>query len=193
MLEFKELSPFFKALINYIGNGYTYYQVSYIPQKKAHKKAHILAKLSKKYNTQLTKWQRQYRKRKGLANYQVFNLKSVVVVLKTPGEDETGENWQKFPILPVNFGVLELEIIKDERDKITVKISKNLLKEIKANIREAFKKRDGRKFHYEMKKLYNLHKSLKYRGIMLQISDILREIQELKKKHTIKWEVPKFF
>lgn len=198
MLVFNDLKSFMRSLMRYIGNGYTECQISLIKEKK--REEHLLkkidAKLSKKYLSTLSQGQRQYRKRKGLCNYIVLRYRTFVyVVLKTSkGEDTLKERWSSIYNNPIKVGeVLELVIFKDERNKNTVKINKKLFKEIRASIRLAIEKRDGRRFHMELKKLHNLSKILSYRGLNMQISSLLKDIKEWQKKHGTKWEVPTFF
>lgn len=199
MLVFNDLRAFIRSLMRYIGNGYTECQVSLIKQKK--RVEYLLkqtdAKLSKKYLSTLTQGQRQYRKRKGLCNYIVLRYKTFLyVILKTKkGEDTLQEKWENIYNKPLILGdVLELVIYKDERGKNTVKISKKLFREeIRASIRLAVEKRDGRRFHAELKKLYNLSRVLPYRGLNMQLSTLLKDIKKWQKEHGTKWEVPKFF
>lgn len=195
MLIFDDLDAFFRSLMRYIGNGYTDAQISVIPHKKVHKIKHIDVKLRERYKSDLTSGKRQYRRKKGLANYAVLRFRDkLYIVLKSPGKDELDERWKSIYKTPLQLGdILRLEIIKDERGKNTVKIEKNLLKEIRSSIFLAIEKRDGRRFHNELNKLYNLHKVLKYRGIAMQLSSLLRDIKIAQKKHGTSWNVPTFF
>jgi len=198
MLVFNDLRAFIRSLMRYIGNGYTECQISAIKQKK--RVDHLLkqtdAKLSKKYLSTLSQGQRQYRKRKGLCNYIVLRYKNLLyVVLKTnKGEDELRERWENIYNKPLPLGnILELVIYKDERGKNTVKISKKLFREIRASIHLTIEKRNGRRFHAELKKIYNLSRTLPYRGLNIQLSNLLKDIKKWQKKHGTKWEVPEFF
>lgn len=195
MLIFDDLDAFFRSLMRYIGNGYTDAQISVIPHKKVHKIKHIDVKLRERYKSDLTSGKRQYRRKKGLANYAVLRFRDkLYIVLKSPGKDELDERWKSIYKTPLQLGdILRLEVIRDERGKNTVKIEKNLLKEIRSSIFLAIEKRDGRRFHSELNKLYNLHKVLKYRGIAMQLSSLLRDIKIAQKKHGTSWSVPTFF
>lgn len=195
MLVFEDLQPFFRSILRYIGNGYTQCQLSYIPPKKKHKLLNIDTKLKNIYKSNLSQGKRQYRRKKGLCNYTVLRYRDLFyLILKSPGKDELQEKWQSIYKLPLKVGtILTLEVIKDERNKNTIKIEKELLKEIKANIAISIEKRQGNKLHTELNKLYNLHKTLRYRGISIQISNILKEIKKLQKIHGTKYSVPKFF
>jgi len=199
MLVFNDLKAFMRSLIRYVGNGYTECQISPIKRKKRKLPLLMLkqidAKLSKKYLSTLSKGQRQYRKRKGFCNYMVLRYKTFLyVVLKTKGKDVLEERWENIHNKPLPLGdVLELVLYKDERGKNTVKISKMLFREIRASIRFAIEKKDGRRFHAELKKLHNLSKTLPYRGLNMQLSSLLRDISKWQKEHGTKFQVPKFF
>ena len=197
MLVFKDLTPFFRALFRYIGNGYTDCQVSFIKQNK--RQEYFLKrtdnKLTKKYLTNLTQGQRQYRRKKGLCNYQVFRYRDLLyIVLKSPGIEELGEKWTCIYKQNLKLGeVLEVQIYIDERNKNTIKLTKNLLKDIKSKICLSIEKRKGYEFHSHLKKLNNLAKVLPYRGLNMQLSGLLRDINKWQKQHGTKWNVPKFF
>jgi len=198
MLVFNDLRAFIRSLMRYIGNGYIECQISPIKQKK--RVEYLLkqtdAKLSKKYLSTLTQGQRQYRKRKGLCNYIVLRYKTFLyVILKTKkGKDTLQEKWENIYNKPLILGdVLELVVYKDERGKNTVKISKKLFREIRASILSSIEKRNGKRFHIELKKIHNLSRTLPYRGLNIQLSNLLKDIKKWQKKHGTKWEVPEFF
>ena len=194
MLIFNDLKPFFRAVMRYVGNGYTKCQISTIPEKKKHKIPQIDAKMKRRYMSDLSQGKRQYRRKQGLANYAVLRYRDMYLVLKSPGRDETGEKWNSIYRTPLLLGkILKLEIYKDEREKNTVKLEKELLKEIKSSIMLSIEKRAGARFHAEIRKLWSLSRTIPYRGLNRQISTLLKEIQEAQKKHGTKWTVPKFF
>ena len=194
MLIFNDLKLFFRAVMRYVGNGYSKCQISTIPEKKKHKIAQIDTKMNHRYLSDLSQGKRQYRRKQGLANYAVLRYRDMYLVLKSPGKDETGEKWHSIYRTPLILGkILKLEIYKDERRKNTVKIEKELLKDIKASIMLSIEKRAGAKFHAEMGKLYNLSRTIPYRGLNMQISTLLKEVKEAQKKHGTHFTVPKFF
>jgi hypothetical protein len=120
----------------------------------------------------------------------------MVLILRTPGTDELNERWHIFPKKKIELSLksgLCLEVIRDERGKISVKMCKQLLREFRVLFREAYHKRDGRLYYATIKRLHNLHKVVRYRALQLQVSDLLKEIQYLRKKHGRRWSVPEFF
>jgi len=194
MQEYTELKLLLKQIMRLVGNGYKYISISKIPEKKRHKKANIIDKLTKKYNLYLTTWQRQYRRRKGVANFRGLLYKNTIIILKTEGEAEVKDNSFKSVLnTPINFNYLSLILYCDERKKLTYRLNKEQIKDIKARIDIFLRSRKGREFHVEITKLYNLHKVANYRGIMLQLSNILDYIKKLQKKYNTNYQIPKFF
>jgi len=191
------IKDFCRTFLRYIGNGYTKMQISYIPEKKRYKANIISNKLKNKYETDLSSGKRQYRKKKGKCNYIGIQYQDkFFVILKTNGEDDSRnkEKWINVYRKPIKLGnFLEIELIKDERGLNTFKLRKEVLKNIKTNIFLAIEKRNGTSFHKEIRKIYNLHRVLKYRGFYMQLSHILKEIKEEQKKHGTKFNLPRFF
>jgi len=194
MQEYQELRLLLKQIIRLVGNGYKYISISKIPENKKAKIGKIKEKLTKKYNLNLTTWQRQYRKRKGKANYKGLLYKNTIIILKTEGETEIKDNSFKSVLnTPISFNYLSLILYKDERGKLTYRLNKELIKTIKANIDLALKNKKGRNFHNEVKKLYNLHKVMPYRGFMLQLKTILEFIKKKQKYYNTNYTTPTFF
>jgi len=195
MLVFQELKPFFQQIMRYVGNGYTECQISTIPEKKRYKVPHIDAKLKKRYKSDLTQGQRQYRRKKGQCNYAVLRYRDFCyLVLKSKGKDETGEKWNSIYRTPIPVGShLVLELLKDERGRNTVKVEKKAWQDIRSAVLLSIEKRAGARFHGEIGKVYNLSKVLPYRGINLQISSLLKAVKQAQKEHGTKWTVPVFF
>jgi len=195
MLVFNSLKPFTRNLINYIGNGYIYCQVVKIPEKKTKKIKSIDKKITTKYLTDLSSGKRQYRKKKGLCNYKSLRFGNTIIILKTAkGEDAyKKEKWSEILGHQITFRKLSIVVFKDERDKITVRIHKSYLKEIMGLLELSISKKNQQEFNKAITFLYNLHKTLRYRGIQIQISQILKQIKSLQKSHGTKFQVPKFF
>ncbi len=193
MLIFTDINNFTKQIMRYAGNGYKYIQVSTIPQNKIYKLHKIEEKIDKKYNTNLTTYQRQYKRRKGQANFVSLRYKTTIIILKTEGETDIEDNFNSLLGSVLTFEYLKLVLFRDERGKMTYKLDKDILKDIKTKLSLSIKNRQGRVFHSELSKLKTLGKVLPYRGINLQISSILKMIKEKQKEHGTKWEVGKFF
>jgi len=194
MQEYTELRLLLKQIMRLVGNGYKYISISKIPENKIYKLPKIKEKLTKKYNLNLTTWQRQYRKRKGKANYKGLLYQNTIIILKTEGETEINDNSFKSAInSEISFNYLSLILYLDERKKLTYRLNKELIKDIKAKLEIALKNRNGTKFHNEVKKLYNLHKVMPYRGFMLQLKTILEFIKKKQKYYNTNYTTPTFF
>jgi hypothetical protein len=193
MQKYSDIHKFTQQIMRFVGNGYKYIQISQIPEKKQHKKNKILSKLESKYNTNLSVWQRQYRRRKNLANFVALNYDNTIVILKTNGETELNEKFEDVLNSVIAFNTLQLVIYKDERNKLTFRLSKELFRNIKAKIQLSLKNKRQKDFQNEITKLYNLHRKLPYRGLMLQISTLLRDIKKLQKQYNTNYKVPTFF
>jgi len=193
MLVFKSLKPFCKSLINYIGNGYLYCQIVKIPKSKTDKIKQVDKKLTKKYLLDLTSGKRQYRKKKSLCNYKGLRFGNTIVILKTKGEDTTKEKWNQILGTEISFKKLCIVPYKDERGKITIRLCKEFLNEIRAYFEVVISKKNETQFKITMRNIYNLHKTIRYRGLNLQISQLLAYIKILQKKHGTNYKVYKFF
>ena len=193
MLVFEDIKSLARQLIRYVGNGYSEIQVSIIPEKKLPKISKIDEKLNRRYSLDLTTYQRQYRRRKNKANFVGLRYKRTIIILKSKGDTEIEERFKSVLGSIIDFGYLKIVLYKDEREKLTFKIEREIYRDMKEKILLSIKNRQGRAFHSEISKLYTLSKVLPYRGVNLQISSILKTIQEKQKEHGTRWSVPKFF
>lgn len=191
MHTFSSLKSFTRSLINYIGHGYTYAQISKIPEGKDIGK--ITRKISKKYKTDITRGQRQHRKRQGLPNYTGLLFGRTIVILRTACKEEDGEQWKDILGSKICFKKLCIVPYKDERGKLSIRIGKPFLKELRGFLEHAIMKRNQKNFQTTITFIYNLHKTIRYRGVQLQVSELLRYTKELQKKHGTKYHVPHFF
>lgn len=196
MKKCKTLKEFIRNSILCISSGYTKYKIVEIPKKKIHKKEKILAKIEREYRTDLTRSQRLYAKSKGFANIKAIQFKEVVLICYTSGEIrqeiDLGKGWVDFnekSLLRANISdYLSIDIFKDERKKITAKISNDIFKATKLEIKECFKTRNGFRFHNIFKKIHGLPN---YRGFQLQKKDLVFYCNELKKNNKkINWTIP---
>ncbi len=193
MLVFEDIKSLSRQLMRYVGNGYSEIQVSTIPEKKFSKISKIEEKLNKRYSLDLTTYQRQYRRRKNKANFVGLRYKKTIIILKTKGETEREEKFINIFGSVIDYGYLKIVLYKDERNKMTFKIERDIYRDIKEKILLSIKNRQGRAFHSEISKLYTLSRVLPYRGVNLQISSILKTIKEKQEEHGTRWNVPKFF
>lgn len=182
MKRAETLKEFTHLLIAYVGTGYSYYKITHIPNKKAYKTSKILQKVSDYYQTDLSQGKRQYKRKKGLANYTAINYRDMVIVLHTSGENNDNPN--EFKQLTKKGIELELSkfltliLFKDERDKWTFRLGKGSFQFFVGEIEIAFNNSNGKKFH-TLKKMFNNLPI--YMGIGKQKREINKRIRELQK------------
>jgi len=195
MKQYSNIRGFLISLIRYVGNGYKECQITYIPKSKEDKKRSILKKIEKKYNTNLTQGQRQYRRVKGLCNYAALNFNNIIILLRTPGKSEyNSEKWENIINKEIQFNnLLSYKLYKDERGKLTIRLSKDSLRAFNYYIEASIKSKNIKNFNQAITTLYKLHKVVRYRGFMLQIKQILKRANELQKKHGTNFKTPTFF
>jgi len=173
LIKSDNLKTFLGATISYLGHGYIYYKIVSIPQKKIEKKAQILKKIEKNYQTKKTRSQRAYAKKKGKANFGAVCYNNTIIILHTKGviseNIDYGKGWYQFnekSKIELNVSdYTSIIIFKDERKKITARLSKETLEDFKNRINEALKKKDK-------KALYAILSSFRgyplFRGIVMQ-------------------------
>lgn len=196
MYIYEELKPFLLQITRLVGNGYKYLEVSYIPEKKLSKKEKIANKLDKKYNLNLSVGERQYRRRKKQANFLGLMYQNCVILLKTEGETDIDTRNFKSVLkykIEINLDYIKLVFYVDEREKLTYRLNRTQIRDIKAKISLYLKNRQQYKFAKEITKLYNLHKVVSYRGFMLQVKELLKFIKQEQKTYKTKFNVPTFF
>ena len=195
MRKCNTLLEFSRLILNYVGNGYQEIQVSTVPEKKRQKITMIDAKITKKYQTDLTRGQRQYRKKKGICNYVALRYNYTILVLKTPGEIPKEIKKEEFGHIlktKIQFEFLGIEIVHD-KEGYSFKLTKKYEKEVMNRFELAISKREQNFFKKEITKIYNLHRLLPYRVLNKQVSNILKKIKTLQKKHNTHYKVPEFF
>ncbi len=182
MKQAENLKEFTYILMGYVGTGYSYYKITHISNKKRHKTPQIHKKVSEYYKTNLSQGQRQYKRKKGKANYMAISYKDMIIVLHTTGEniDKQGE----FKILTSKGIELEfskfltLILFKDERDKWTYRLGKSSYQFFVGELEVAFNSGNGKKFH-SLKAMFNHLPH--YMGIGKQKREINKRIRELQK------------
>ncbi len=187
MKRAETLKEFTHLLIAYVGTGYCYYKITYIPNKKAHKTPQILQKVSEHYQTNLSQGKRQYKRKQGKANYAAVNYRDMIIVLHTSGEhidnpNEFKELTKKGIELKLSK-FLTLILFKDERDKWTYRLGKDTFQFFIGEIEIAFKNYDGKKFNTLKSMFSNLPY---YMGIGKQKREINKTIRELQKTNKSK-------
>ena len=186
MIKSDNLKTCIGSIISYLGHGYTSYKIVSIPEKKINKKAQILKKIEKNYQTKKTRSQRAYAKKKNRANFGAVNYNNLVIILHTKGEIspeiDYGKGWYQFnekSKIELNLSdYTSIIIFRDERKKITARLSKIVLEDVKNRINAALRKRDK-------KALYAVLNTFRgyplFRGIVMQ-KKALKEWLRLKLK-----------
>jgi len=190
MKRAESLKEFTHLLIAHVGTGYCYYKITHIPNKKAHKSPQILQKVSALYQTDLSQGKRQYKRKKGLANYATVNYKNMIVILHTKGEHQDKDNEFKQLTkkgIELKFSkFLTLILFKDEREKWTYRLGKDTFQFFMGEIEMTFSNFDGKKF-YILRTMFNHLPP--YIGIGKQKKVINKKIKECQKSNNTrsKW------
>lgn len=184
----KNLREFTKEVIKYLGSGYKYAKVAYIPPKKRFRTKEIIEKVSNHYQTDLSRGKRQHRRRKQLANYGAVMFQDrLIVILRTAGEhnDEEGE-FREVSKLEVQLSEwLGLIFFKNETGRWTCRVSRDTYRRIKADLQLAAKNGNGRTYY----KLLDMWRGLPWwKGIGRQSSELHRHTKELLKKYNRRWK-----
>ncbi|MBI6108948.1 hypothetical protein [Clostridium perfringens] len=172
MKIYTDIIQFIDYILNCISNGkYIYYQINYVPKDKAENEDFLNkldTKLTKKYNTELTKYQRLNLRRKDQARHLYVRYNNVIVILKTNGATEVAayEKWndirkEKMSIKISNnvtyligLGTAKASKNKTLESKITVTLSKDTLNLIKLSCLDAIRyKKSIKKLYYEFNKI----------------------------------------
>lgn len=80
---------FLQQIVYLIGRGYKSFCIVNYPIEKKHKYKDIDRKLIGKYQCDLNKNQKYYRKQNGYANYSFLRYKNIAIVLKTDGNNHS--------------------------------------------------------------------------------------------------------
>jgi len=194
MRKIKDIKEFCRYVLSAVGSGYKYYKVNEIPKSKYEdpiKLERILLKVDAIYKTEMNKDWRYRNKLEGNANYQGFYYLGKIYLFRTNGirlaEEEKGfkSHFDKIDLeLSENLGLI---LFRDERNKLTFRLSKKYYKAKKEKLKYAIRNNDGKSFHYELKMLKGFPT---YRGIQLQRIDIKKYINRLQKQQKFKFNVP---
>ena len=182
MKRAESLKEFTHLLIAYVGTGYCYYKITHIPNKKAHKSPQIIQKVSEFYQTDLSQGKRQYKRKKGLANYAAVNYKDMIVILHTKGEHQDKDYEFKQLTkkgIELKFSkFLTLILFKDERDKWTYRLGKDTFQFFMGEIEIALNNSNKKRLN-TLKSMFN-HLPY-YLGIGKQKRDLNKKIKEVQK------------
>ena len=180
-----------QQIIYLVSKGYTYYSVGEIPLNKASKARSIDQKIIDKYNIDLSKHQRNRRKKKKLANFYYLRWKNQFIILHTEGKfDESvkmddvfhniskkSKGGNKFKI---NIGKeLSVNIVL-VNGKATVVLDKGTYKDIKIELDELVKNKQIGKLY---KRFSMLNSIPAWSGIVKQKFLLQEEIYKAAKKY----------
>jgi hypothetical protein len=184
MKRAKDLKSFCNYVTNYLGHGYTSVLIVNIPLKKEHKKDLILQKIEKNYHTYMSRSQRAYAKSKGFANFGAVQFKNTVVIMHTNGsikqEIDYGNGFVSLNKFSANISdFLSVDFYKDERDKYTCKLSKEIYADIK----------NGTLYHLILKRLCGFPR---FRGFQLQRARLKEFLRKNHKDYAVKWSIPQY-
>lgn len=159
MREFESMKKLLLSIIQYyIDYGYCHVQFIKYPEHKQDKYSAIDKKLSEKFNTDLNKGQRAYRKRKKQANAIALRCREVCLIMHTNGQNNWNEKFTDIreQTLQIPFGdtvKIDLKIIEG---KGYVKYSKRSYQDIKEIIKDLARCVPIWKHKAELKKIKNL-------------------------------------
>lgn len=184
----KNLKEFTKEVIKYLGSGYKYAKVAYIPPKKRFRTKEIIEKVSNHYQTNLSRGKRQHRRRKQLANYGAVMFQDrLIVILRTAGEhNDEAREFREVNKLEVQLSEwVGLIFFKNEFNRWTVRVSRETFRRVKADLQLAVKNGNGRAYY----KLLDMWRGLPWwKGIGRQSSELHRYTKELLKKYNRGWK-----
>ena len=189
------LKEFLRHSVALIGAGYTNILITKIPEHKEYVKETIYFKITRSYNTNTTRSQRYYAKKKGYANFQAVTFRNFILILHTKGkiaeDTHKGNGFIDFEkknriTIPLTKYLI-VDIFRDERKKLTVKLNTETYRNFKNEFDLAYKTRSGFSFHNIIKKLSNLPP---YRGIQLQKIEMVKYLRQRHKDYGVKWTIP---
>jgi len=187
MKQVTTLEDFVKNVIKYLGSGYKYYKVVKIPRKKRTKTAQICEKIEKYYSTSISRGKRQYRRKKGLANYGAVNFRDTIVILRTSGEHTDKEKeFKTFKNLTVEISEhLGLIFFKNEFDRFTVRLDRLTFRRFREDFYIAIKNNQKRNYDKLKSMWLNLPR---FKGIGTQGKELNKQIKKQLKTFKRNWK-----
>ena len=159
MREFESMKKLLLSVIQYyVDNGYCYVQFVPYPESKKDKWSAIDKKLSKKFNTDLNKGKRAYKKSKGKANAVALRCKDVCLVMHTNGSYDWNEKFTDIreQTLQIPFGDIVKIDLKIIDGKGHVKFNKRSYQDMKEIIKNLARNTPSWKHLEELKKIRRL-------------------------------------
>lgn len=171
------------------GQGYYYYHVTCLPEKKRERWAKTDAKLIKKYRTNKSKWQRARQKQKGLANFIYLRWHNIAVIMHTMGRiddnvtyDDPFYDVRKKPMrLPISE-LLEIEIYKRKNGSFTCRLTSKTYRGIKQTLRDVARLKNVKRIYHEYNKLNGIPA---WGGVIEQKRQLAKYLVRQARKHQI--------
>ena len=189
MKNTEDLKEFCRELMRYVGSGYHFGKIVYIPSSKGVKINELQKKVSDYFKTNLTRGKRQWNKLNNRANFAAVSFKYLIVILKTSGTEAITKpnEFREIKTLDIVLSdFLGLKIFKDERNTFTFRLSKDTYQKFKGDYQQAFKEGSGKKFHTLQKMWSNLPS---YVGIGKQRKELNNYLRELSKIYKRTWDI----
>lgn len=182
---------YLQQIVYLVSKGYIYYHVGEIPVGKASKAKKIDGKIIKQYNINLSKYQRNRKKRKKFANFYYLRWKNQFIILHTDGKLEVPNVDDFYNIKTNKDSSNRLRIVIGPKLTVnvvmrgnspTVVLDKATYKDMREDIDELVKYKRIKFLHNYFKKLNAIPA---WSGIVKQKFELQREVYNLAKKYGI--------
>lgn len=178
-----------QQILFYLTRGYTRMHVTYYPAKKSKKYNEIDEKIYRKYQTNLTRAQVDYRIKKGYKVYKFLRFENVMILMSNDGEMPDGiEEDDHF--VDIKTGQKEVKFSEflsfifyiDERKKFTCRVGKQTLNYWRGNISHSAKKKNKKAILQEVRKINFIPP---YAGVHKQKKELRKHIISEIEKHGV--------
>lgn len=180
-----------QQIVYLVSKGYIYYYVGEIPLNKADRAKKIDNKIIEQYNINLSKYQRNRRKKKKYANFYYLRWKNQFIILHTDGKLEVPNvdtfydirtNKDSSNRLRIVIGPKLIVNVVMRGSSPTVVLDKATYKDIREDIDDLVKYRRIKFLHNYFKKLNGLPA---WSGIVKQKFLLQKEVYNLAKKYSV--------
>lgn len=178
---------FLQQVHHLMNSGYTNYFIGFYPEVKRKKFNQIDKKIVELYNCNFNKDKIYYRKKKGLCNAKFLRKDNMYVLLKTNGKEDIDYENEYVSVFekPFVFEIskdLSVEIHKNSKGKLSVRLERNCYKKIKERLKSHLSKRNFDKATTE----FNNLNGIPAWGGMIEDKKVLHSVMiEHIKKHTL--------
>lgn len=178
---------YLQMIVLYISKGYSMYCQVHYPLKKKDKWSQIDDKLSTKYGTTISRYQRARRRKTGKAVHVIVRWQGQGVILRTPGALPEYEDPDVFvrietPIMIEVSELLQIQVTKSERGKVQVHLERECYRGWKDQCLAAVVERAYAQIYYSYNRMNGVPA---YGGIIAQRRSLKRQIEEHTRKHGV--------